>query len=346
MFMNASSVKSRVLYARFLLSRPKAMMRGYSEQLDARRTLVIDPGTLDYCIPKAVFAQQEQSAYVPVISGDWDLQARRIETLDEYAALEAEMSRNAGMNKDSAEIAVAIGRNGQFLLADGLRALLTVRKLKRSQTPARVVARHRQWQELRKELFTLSLEKHLYQPLLHPDLDFPAEHPCEDRFNIISENLSARKGELLDIGASFGYFCHRFEDAGFECYALENSPRPLYYLRKLRKVGNKSFTIIPQDILEWRGYDKLQFDVVIALNILHHFIKNKKSYAKLIRLLNGLKTKEMFFEACLDSELPVESPLKNNTENGFVDFISENTGLKKAELIGTAKDGRHIYKLC
>lgn len=342
----ASTVGSRISYARFLLWRPKVEMKDYREELGGCRTCMINPETLEYCLPQALLGHQELGVCVPVISGDWDLQGKRIETLDEYMGLEAELSQKASVNKDGNEVAVAIGRKGEFLLVDGLRALLTAKKLRLSKTSARIVARHPQWQELRKELFTLSLEKRLYQPLLHPDLDFPAEHLCEDRFNIISENLSTHKGKLLDIGAGFGYFCHRFEDAGFECYAVENSPRPLYYLKKLRTAGNKKFIIIPQDILEWRSYDKLQFDVVLALNILHHFLRNKKTHAKLINLLNGLRMKQMLFEPCLNSELPAKSPLKNNTEEGFVDFILENSELKKAELIGTAKDGRHLYKLC
>lgn len=320
-------------------------LKDYHEELDKPKTLMIDLETVDYYLPQALLGHREQSVYVPVISGDWDLQGRRIETLDEFVALEAESSLDAGVKKDENEVAVAIGRVGEFLLADGLRALSTKKRLKLSKTPAKIVGRHRRWQELRKELFTLSLEKQLYQPLLHPDLDFPAEHSCEDRFNVINENLSTHKGRLLDIGAGFGYFCHRFEDAGFECYAVENSPRPLYYLKKLRTAGNKKFMIMPYDILFWRGYDRLQFDVVLALNVLHHFLRGKKSYAKLIKLLNGLKMKEMFFEPCLSSELPMKSPLRNNTEEGFVDLILENSELNKAELIGTAKDGRNLYKI-
>jgi hypothetical protein len=321
-------------------------MKDYHEELGVRRTCMINPETVNYYLPQRLFTNRGQSAYVPVVSGNWDLQCKRIETLDEYKRLEPELSRSADVSKNGNEVAVAIGRGGEFFLVDGLRALLTAKKLKFSEIPARIVARHQQWEELRKELFTLSLEKHLYQPLLHCDLDFRAEHPCEDRFNIISEKLSTRKGKLLDIGADFGYFCHRFEDIGFQCYAIENSPGPLYYLKKLRTAGNKKFEIIPQDFLEWRGYDKIQFDVVLALNVFHHFIRKKKTCAKLINVLNELRMKEMFFEPCLDSELPAKSPLKSKDEEGFVDFLLENSELKKAELIGTAKDGRHVYKLC
>lgn len=339
------AVTSRISYARFFFWRLKVKMKDYHEELDTRKTCMINPETVKYSLSPAFSRHQDQSTYVPVLSGDWDLHGRRIETLDEYKILEQELSESANVDRGENEMAVAVGRGGAFLLADGLRALLTAKKLQLLRTPARILARHKQWQELRKELFALSLEKHLYQPARHPDLDFPAEHSCADRFNIISENLSAQKGKLLDIGACLGYFSHRFEDAGFECYAVENSPRPLHYLKKLKMAGDKKFRIIPEDILEWNGYRGLQFDVVLALNVFHHFLKHEKTYAKLINLLNGLQMKELFFEPPLPNELKMKNAYKIFTVEEFVEFILERSGLKRVEPIGTAKDGRRLYRL-
>ena len=59
--------------------------------------------------------------------------------------------------------------------------------------------------------------------LTHPDLqDIPFKYNdlC---FNLIKENITISQGTLLDIGANLGYFCHKFEDLGFDCYGVESN---------------------------------------------------------------------------------------------------------------------------
>jgi 2-polyprenyl-3-methyl-5-hydroxy-6-metoxy-1,4-benzoquinol methylase len=338
-------VANRISYAKFFFWRLKVRAKDYREELNARKICMINPETIKYCLLEGFSKQQDQSEYVPVLSGSWDLLDKRIEDLDEYEAVKREVSESASVNRNRNEITVAIGREGDFMLANGLRALLTARKLQVQLIPVAIIARHLRWQELRKELYALALEKRLYQPATHPDLDIPAEHPCEDRFKIIRDNLSAQKGKILDIGADFGYFCHRFEELGFECYAVENDLKNLYYLRKLKRATGAKFKIVPEGIFEWEGSKALQFDVVLALNIFHHFLKRKKSYAKLIDLLKGLQMKELFFEPHFSNERQMKNAYKNYTEEEFVEFILQNSQLRRAKLVGTATDGRQLYKL-
>lgn len=108
--------------------------------------------------------------------------------------------------------------------------------------------------------------------------------------------MAVRKGRLLDIGANLGYFCHRFEDEGFECYAVENSPTELFLLKRLQRAENKKFQIVGESIFNWSQVNQIHFDVVLALNVFHHAIKTKVSYHKLISLLQNLRMTELFFE--------------------------------------------------
>jgi hypothetical protein len=278
-----------------------------------------------------------------VLSGDWDLLGRGIENPDEHLTTWKKASESTSHVKNRNEIMVAIGREGDFLLANGLHALLTAKRFQVRPIPVKVIARHRRWQEFRKIIYALALEKRLYQPPIHPDLDFPSEHPCEDRLKLIRDNLSARKGKLLDIGAAYGYFCHRFEELGFECYAVENNLENLYILKKLRRAMNAKFTIVPEDVLGWED-SKTKFDVVLALSVFHHFLKKKTDYLKLTDLLNRLHMKELFFEPHLSNEPQMENAYKNYTEEEFVRFILQNSRFKKAKLIGTAADGRHLFR--
>lgn len=181
-----------------------------------------------------------------------------------------------------------------------------------------------------------------YQPLLHPDLtDIPSIW-CNERFRIIKRYLNMNEGCLLDIGAHWGYFCHKFEEIGFNCTAIEDSPKNLYFLRKLKRAGNASFKIINKSIFD--SEDFLNFDVVLALNIFHYFLKEEESYYKLKKLFNRLKVREMYIQTDESEEIKTRSRYKNYSPEEFVDFVEKNSNLTKADCIGEVR-GSKLYKL-
>jgi hypothetical protein len=246
------------------------------------------------------------------------------------------------------EVTVSIGRHGDLLFTDGAHRLSAAKLLGIKQIPIKIAVRHSEWMVLRKQLlqYARMLGGTLYQPATHPDLrDIPALHECEDRFLMIRRNMSTKRGRLLDIGANLGYFCHRFEDEGFECYAVENSVKLLYFLQRLRRSENKNFTIVSKSILEWPQVREINFDVVLALNVFHHFLKTKESYDRLTALLQNLKMKELFFEPHLQEEPQMKNAYRNYSPSQFVGFMTQFSRLKRAEVIGKAGDGRKIYRL-
>jgi len=246
------------------------------------------------------------------------------------------------------DISVIINREGQLLFIDGRHRLSIAKLLNLSKVPFRVIARHKKWMDFRKELIFFAQNYQggrLYQTLTHPDLqDIPFKHG-EFRFNVIKKNLSISRGTLLDIGANLGYFCHKFEDEGLDCYALEENRLCVYFAEKLKKAENKKFKIIPESIFEYKKNQDTAFDVVLALNIFHHFLERENDHLQLIKLLKRLKVKELFFEPHNPEEIQRRNPYRNYTPDQFVNFIIDNSCLNKAKLIGEAEDGRSIYKL-
>ncbi len=246
------------------------------------------------------------------------------------------------------EITVCVGRYGDFLFSNGAHRLCIAKLVGIKKVPVKIAVRHPQWVDFRKRVL-LHAKKHggkIYHPITHPDLrDVPPFHKSEDRYRIIKENLSVKKGKLLDIGAYWGYFCHKFEEEKFDCYAVENDRENLYFLKILKRAENRDFKIIPKSILECQDIENLCFDVVLALNIFHHFLKKRDVYYKFITFLQNLRLKEMFFEPHLPNEPQMESAYKNCSNEEFVRFITQNSNLKNAQLIGEAEDGRKIYKL-
>ena len=246
------------------------------------------------------------------------------------------------------EITVCVGRYGDFLFSNGAHRLSIAKIVGIKEVPVKVVVRHSQWMNFRKRVL-LHAKKHggkIYHPITHPDLcDMSPFHRSEDRYRIIKENLSVKKGRLLDIGACWGYFSHKFEEEKFDCYAVENDRENLYFLKTLKRAENRDFRIIPKSILEYQDIKNLFFDVVLALNIFHHFLKNRNTYYRFIDLLKNLRLKEMFFEPHLPNEPQMESAYRNYSNEEFVRLITQNSNLKNTQLIGEAEDGRRIYKL-
>ena len=251
-------------------------------------------------------------------------------------------------NAEYDEIDVNIGRNGEYLFQNGRHRLAIAKILGIKYVPVMVMVRHKKWWEFRK--FVISYAQQiggkLYQPIAHPDLaDIPFHHICQDRLEAVIRHLGKKRGRMLDIGANLGFFCHKFEDLGYQCYAIEPDPATFRILKKIKIAENKKFKTINKSIFEVEFIRNMKFDVVLALNIFHHFLKRKTSFFQLKDLLKNLETDEMFFEPHLYQEDQMKDAYVNYTETEFVDFLLRHTSLNESKLIYTARDGRHTFKL-
>jgi hypothetical protein len=237
------------------------------------------------------------------------------------------------------EAVVGIGPRGQMVLErgqiDGDLPLVRVR----------VRWRHPAWLRLREEILAYAAAHggRTYQPLLHPDLlDIPNEH-SDARFELIRAHLPVQSGALLDIGSHWGYFCHRFEDLGFRCLAVESEPAAVYFMDRLRRAEGKRFKSLNADVLDLPVAEP--FDVVLALNIFHHFLKTERDYQRLSAFLRRLQTQVMVFEPHRAEEEQMAGAYRNFAPEDFVRFVSEHTGLSHAQRLGEVEEGRSVYLL-
>jgi 2-polyprenyl-3-methyl-5-hydroxy-6-metoxy-1,4-benzoquinol methylase len=243
------------------------------------------------------------------------------------------------------EVTIRIGRNGELLFEDGRHRLAIAKILGLPKIPILVTWRHHDWYLFRLKILDYARSKggKIYQRITHPDLDdIPAEHG-DTRFELISSNLPFKSGTLLDIGASWGYFCHKFEEMGFRCYAVEKYFEAFYFLDRLRIAEGRKFTAVRSDIFEF--WEKSEFDVVLALNIFHHFLKTEHTYHQLINFLHRLRTRIMFFEPHLPDESQMQGSYRNFGGEEFVRFIAQHMGLPRWECIGYGEEKRPIYKI-
>ncbi|MBN2295014.1 MAG: methyltransferase domain-containing protein [Pirellulales bacterium] len=251
----------------------------------------------------------------------------------------------AGTSPAENEIAVHIDRDGRYIFCNGAHRLGIALALGIEKIPVKVCIRHASWQAFCGEILDHARDNggKVYQPITHPDLrGVPSAHD-ESRFDIIYGHLPEDKGTLLDIGSNWGYFCHRFEELGFDCYAVESDLENRHFLEKLKTAGERKFKVVPQSILDYR--DKLNFDVVLALNIFHHFLKREEDHRALVDFLKRMDMSMMIFEPHDPSEPQMVGAYRNYEPDEFVQFVMKHSGLNHSKKIGECEDGRLIYKL-
>ena len=256
------------------------------------------------------------------------------------------------------EIGILIGPKGELIHCNGQHRLAMAKILNLDRVPVQIFNRDKKWMEFRKEILTYirrEMEGEALQSLLHPDLSDIPSLWSDKRFKMIKKNLTTKKGTLLDIGAHWGYFCHKFEGMGFQCTAMEDSMRNLHFMKKLKRAERLNFNIVSKSIFDYKACedfeDDLNFDVVLALNIFNQFkdMEKKDLYSKFIETFGKIKAKEMYFqipehEAMQQLQKTGEYKNRSFSSQELIDFVIKNTHFSHVEKIGEERN-HGIYKL-
>jgi hypothetical protein len=245
------------------------------------------------------------------------------------------------------EISVNIGRHGDLIFNNGRHRLTLAKVAGLKEVPVTITVRHSKWEELKQEIEARARRDNgrLYAALTHIDLQNVPSHYGHGRYEIIRKNVGEGNSTVLDIGANWGYFCHRFEEDGFHCTAVENDAENLYFMRKLKRAENRSFKVIAESITTMSKRGPLKYDIVLALAIFHHFLKEKETFEELKHLLKTIDAKEMYFEPHRYDESQMGGSFINLPPEEFTIFIMENSCLNHCQLIGRCEEDRPIYKL-
>ena len=246
------------------------------------------------------------------------------------------------------EIAAAIDRDGQLLFINGKHRLAIAKVLDIPEIPIVVLLRHKKWLKFRKELIELSKkspQKKLNFCFTHPDLkDIPALYD-DSCFQIINQNKSAIKGTLLDIKPNLGIMCHKFEDIGFKCYAMEEDTLTNHFLRKIKKIQNKDFTIISNDFLNDSTNKDLIFDIALNLDVSLLSDEGNESFKIFMKFINNIKVKELFL-GFSESRISIDNiEYQNSNQEKIINNIKDRSYFNVATLIGKSNNDIMIYKL-
>jgi len=246
------------------------------------------------------------------------------------------------------EITVAIDRDGHLVLINGWHRLSIARMLKVDKIPIRVGLRHKLWHnycEKVKEFINIEWKSdgrgQIYQPIQHIDFYNLTSIWTSYRYDVIKKNMSLNSGKLLDIGSLFGYFCHKFESDGFDCTAVEIQKSYFEYLNKFKLASYKNFNVINDSIFNLKDFN---FDVILGLNIFHHFLKTEKYFRLFENFLIKLKVKEFFVQTHEYNDGQMNGSFINFSPIEFVEFIMKKTNLSNYKQIGL-ENNRDIFKI-
>jgi len=257
------------------------------------------------------------------------------------------------------EITILVGPEGEMIHShSGTHRLNMAKVIGLDKVPVQILYRHKNWLRFRKEMIKYirrEMRGKAYQPILHPDLSDIPSLWSDKRFKIIRNNLSAREGTLLDIGAHWGYFCNKFENLGFQCTALESHEKNPYFMKKLKRAEMLNFDIIEKSIFDEDLLDFLEepisFDIVIALNLFNQKIDiGKEGIAdRFSFILRKIKAKELYLQIPgEEASQGLDDKDKRETENfsyrNLMERIMDNTQFSQVKKIGEERSCS-IYKL-
>lgn len=189
--------------------------------------------------------------------------------------------------------------------------------------------------------FTDTHHGKLYMPIAHPAFSGIEATRGTGRFDLIRPHLDRRGGTALDIGTHFGAFAHFLEDEGYRVTAVEHNELYVFITEQLRDLAGKKFEVIHGSVFTMK---KPKYDVALALNIFHHFLKTKKRFDLLEAFLSRLKVKTIFFQAHDVEEKQMDDAYRNMDQDEFAMFIAERTGMKSVVDIGNERK-RTLYKM-
>ena len=181
----------------------------------------------------------------------------------------------------------------------------------------------------------------LYHKIPHPEFEhLPVAHK-EERFSILQPHLEYEGGTVIDIGTHWGQFALWLEELGYQVRAIEHSPKYASIALGIRDICGRKFEVVQKSIFD---VEDVSADIVLALNIFHHFLKTEESYNNLVKLLHRIDAKLMFFQSHDPADKQMEGAYANMDQDNFVQFVARESGYSDVTEIG-AEGKRRIFKL-
>lgn len=190
-----------------------------------------------------------------------------------------------------------------------------------------------------------------YQPVIKNGKLRAGSDPrdCYQRWDLISKNLPTGSQTALDLGCAEGFFTIQLARRGLFALGVDNFRLALDIARQqcinsdLVNVG-----FIKQKVTHSFIESLPQFDVVLFLSLMHHFLyQNGTEWcAKLLKGLRQKVTGALFFDMGQSNEFYHEwhallPDMGSNPSEWIINFL-QTQGFTQCEVIGTVPADRHL----
>lgn len=237
------------------------------------------------------------------------------------------------------EVALGIGRDGDFFFINGKHRLSIAKVLNLKKIPVIFLIRHKKWMIFRKR-FSMFINQD-YTPkcanIKHPDLQNINFIDCKEIFENLKEDLnSCQKPIILTYGAKLGYICSKFEESGTECIAIEPNPIYYYFLTHLKKIEGWKFKIFQEIKIE--RLKMINFTIFI---IEDHVLNELESLNEIINYINYFNIEIIYIKKSKN----LSSSKLNNKLDLLMNMIIDKTNLRKSNKLFSERKVGEIIKI-
>jgi len=172
----------------------------------------------------------------------------------------------------------------------------------------------------------------LYAPIAHPQLsDIKSVWP-PSRFEYVRKALPADARTALDVGSHWGFFAIGLARLGLDVTAVEANRENARFLREIARLSGAEVRVEEKSIFDLKS---TEYDVVLALNIFHHFLRQTDTYEQLIGFLSRLRCRTMIYQAHAVDGRKMQDAFARIPAEEMCDVICRKVGLGNWELIET-----------
>ena len=203
-------------------------------------------------------------------------------------------------------------------------------------------------QQLLLDCLWINKQKWLYQPVCSPELldEWTLVRNSKDRLKMMHDFLQLKeynhkRKSYLDIGSSYGWFVSKFKEYGFDAYGLDRDPFGI-------DIGYKVYGIEPGKItnsdivvgLNSMIQNKVRYDIVSCLSVLHHYVLGKSSTSaeEFIKKVDQITGDILFLDTGEEHESAFEGELKGWSPEYVRTWLLENTTFTQVIALGIDAD--------
>lgn len=171
----------------------------------------------------------------------------------------------------------------------------------------------------------------------------PANRMCFDRGKIIYDEIQDFDNlKILDLGCNVGWFCFFLDEKGALCHGVDFDKDKIEFCKMLNDAQNRNCKFEHNNICKEYIENLENYDLVLALSILHLFFNqhkySKEEWVSLFKEISKKTGKYLIFEICTS----VFKHFEVSNYDQMADVAKHLGNFKNSRVIGKSNEGRSL----